>query len=201
MSSDTHAQRILSLARQKGLLRASDLDAIEAPRVVLTRMTSAGLLERVSRGLYRLPISAGSEYEGLATVAAKVPQAVFCMLTALQFHELTTQLPRQVWIAMPRGSHVPRLDYPPIKMVQMTGAVYTAGIEEHLRDGVTLRVYSAAKTVADCFKHRNKIGLDVALEALKDARAERMASADDLWRYAKVCRVANVMRPYLEAIE
>ena len=201
MSSDTHAQRILSLARQKGLLRASDLDAIEAPRVVLTRLTEAGLLERVSRGLYRLPSHPGSEHEGLATIAAKVPQAVFCLLTALQFHELTTQLPRQVWIAMPRGSHVPRLDYPPIKMVQMTGAVYTAGIEEHLRDGVTLRVYSAAKTVADCFKHRNKIGLDVALEALKDARAERMASADDLWRYAKVCRVANVMRPYLEAIE
>ena len=201
MFSDTHAQRILSLARQKGLLRASDLDAIEAPRVVLTRLTEAGLLERVSRGLYRLPSHPGSEHEGLATIAAKVPQAVFCLLTALQFHELTTQLPRQVWIAMPRGSHVPRVDYPPIKMVQMTGAVYTAGIEEHLRDGVTLRVYSAAKTVADCFKHRNKIGLDVALEALKDARAERMASADDLWRYAKVCRVANVMRPYLEAIE
>ena len=201
MPSRSHAQRILSLARQKGLLRASDLDVIEAPRVVLTRLTETGLLERVSRGLYRLPSSAGSEYEGLATVAAKVPQAVFCLLTALQFHELTTQLPRQVWIAMPRGSHVPRLDYPPIKMVQMTGAVYTAGIEEHLRDGVTLRVYSAAKTVADCFKHRNKIGLDVALEALKDARAERMPSADDLWRYAKVCRVANVMRPYLEAIE
>ena len=201
MSSDTHAQRILSLARQKGLLRASDLDAIEAPRVVLTRLIEGGLLERVSRGLYRLPSHPGSEHEGLATVAAKVPQAVFCLLTALQFHELTTQLPRQVWIAIPRGSHVPRLDYPPIKMVQMTGAVYTAGIEEHLRDGVTLRVYSAAKTVADCFKHRNKIGMDVALEALKDARAERMASADDLWRYAKVCRVANVMRPYLEAIE
>ncbi len=201
MSSDTHAQRILSLARQKGLLRASDLDAIEAPRVVLTRLIEGGLLERVSRGLYRLPSHPGSEHEGLATIAAKVPQAVFCLLTALQFHELTTQLPRQVWIAMPRGSHVPRVDYPPIKMVQMTGAVYTAGIEEHLRDGVTLRVYSAAKTVADCFKHRNKIGLDVALEALKDARAERMASADDLWRYAKVCRVANVMRPYLEAIE
>ena len=200
MSSDTHAQRIISLAKQKGLLRASDLDAIEAPRVVLTRLTEAGLLERVSRGLYRLPSHPGSEHEGLATVAAKVPQAVFCLLTALQFHELTTQLPRQVWIAMPRGSHLPRLDYPPIKMVQMTGAVYTAGIEEHLRDGVTLSVYSAAKTVADCFKHRNKIGLEVALEALKDARAERMASADDLWRYAKVCRVAHVMRPYLEAI-
>ena len=201
MLADTHTQRVLHLASQKGLLRASDLDAIEAPRVVLTRLIEGGLLERVSRGLYRLPSHPGSEHEGLATIAAKVPQAVFCLLTALQFHELTTQLPRQVWIAMPRGSHLPRLDYPPIKMVQMTGAVYTAGIEEHLRDGVTLRVYSAAKTVADCFKHRNKIGLDVALEALKDARAERMASADDLWRYAKVCRVANVMRPYLEAIE
>ena len=200
MSSDTHAQRILSLARQKGLLRASDLDAIEAPRVVLTRLIEGGLLERVSRGLYRLPSHPGSEHEGLATIAAKVPQAVFCLLTALQFHELTTQLPRQVWIAMPRGSHVPRLDYPPIKMVQMTGAVYTAGIEEHLRDGVTLRVYSAAKTVADCFKHRNKIGLDVALEALKDARARSKASVDDIWRFAKICRVANVMRPYLESV-
>ena len=199
--ADTHSQRVLDLASQKGLLRASDLDAIDAPRVVLTRLIAAGLLDRVGRGLYRLPGHPISEHEGLMVVATKAPQAVFCLLTALQFHGLTTQLPRQVWIAMPRGSHVPRVDYPPIKMVQMTGAVYTAGIEEHLRDGVTLRVYSAAKTVADCFKHRNKIGLDVALEALKDARAERMASADDLWRYAKVCRVANVMRPYLEAIE
>jgi len=201
MLSNTHSQRVLDLARQKGLLRTSDLDAIDAPRVVLTRLTAAGLLEKVGRGLYRLPSHLGLEHEGLAAVATKVPQAVFCLLTALQFHELTTQLPRQIWIAMPRGSHVPRIDYPPIKMVQMTGAVYTAGIEEHLRDGVKLRVYSAAKTVVDCFKHRNKIGLDVALEALKDVRAKRKATADDLWRYAKICRVTNVMRPYLEATE
>lgn len=201
MLPDTHSQRVLDLARHKGLLRASDLDAIDAPRVVLTRLTAAGLLNKVGRGLYRLPGHSGSEHEGLAAIATKVPQAVFCLLTALQFHELTTQLPRQIWIAMPRGSHVPRIDYPPIKMVQMTGEVYTTGIEEHLCDGVKLRIYCAAKTVADCFKHRNKIGLDVALEALKDARAKRKATADDLWRYAKVCRVANVMRPYLEAIE
>ena len=201
MLADTHTQRVLDLASQKGLLRASDLDAIEAPRVVLTRLTAAGLLDKVERGLYRLPSHSGSEHEGLATVAARVPQAVFCLLTALQFHELTTQLPRQVWIAMPRGSHVPRIDYPPIKMVQMTGDVYTEGIETVERDGVKLRVYGVAKTVADCFKHRNKIGLDVALEALKDVRAKRRASADDLWRYAKICRVANVMRPYLEAVE
>lgn len=201
MLSDTHSQRVLDLAGQKGLLRTSDLDAIDAPRVVLTRLTAAGLLDRVGRGLYRLPSQPGSEHEGLAAIATKVPQAVFCLLTALQFHELTTQLPRQVWIAMPRGSHVPRVDFPPIKMVQMTGKVYTAGIEKHLRDGVTLRVYGVAKTVADCFKHRNKIGLDVALEALKDVRARRKATADDLWRYAKICRVTNVMRPYMEAVE
>lgn len=134
-------------------------------------------------------------------VAAKAPQAVFCLLTALQFHGLTTQLPRQIWIAMPRGSHAPRIDWPPIRMVQMTGDAHAAGIEEHLRDCVTLRVYSAAKTVVDCFKHRNKIGLDVALEALKDAWRARKASVDDLWlRYAKVCRVANVMLPYMEVV-
>ncbi len=201
MPADTHVQRVLEMANQKGLLRASDLDAIEAPRVVLTRLTSAGLLDRIGRGLYRLPAHQGSEHEGMATIAAKVPQAVFCLLTALQFHELTTQLPRQIWIAMPRGSHAPRIDYPPVKMVQMTGDAYTAGVEEHVRDGVTLRVYGAAKTVVDCFKHRNKIGVDVALEALKDVRTKRKASVDELWQYAKICRVANVMRPYLEAVE
>ncbi len=201
MVANTHIQRVLDLVRREGLLRASDLGAIKAPRVVLTRLVAAGLLDKVGRGLYRLPSHPGSEHEGLATVATKVPQAVFCLLTALQFHELTTQLPRQVWIAMPRGSHVPRIDYPPIKMVQMTGDVYSEGIETVERDGVKLRIYGVAKTVADCFKHRNKIGLDVALEALKDVRAKRRASADELWRYAKLCRVANVMRPYLEAVE
>ena len=200
MLSETHTQRILDLASQRGLLRASDLDAISSPRVILTRMTAAGLLERVGRGLYRLPGAQVTEFESLALVATRVPQAVFCLLTALQFHGLTTQLPRQVWIAMPRGSHAPRFDYPPIKMVQFTGEAYTAGVEEVERDGVKLRVYGVAKTVADCFKHRNKIGLDVALEALKDARTRNKASSDDIWRFAKVCRVANVMRPYLESI-
>ena len=200
MLADTHTQRVLDLASQKGLLRASDLNAIDAPRIVLTRLTAAGLLDKVGRGLYRLPSHSGTEHESLATVATKVPQAVFCLLSALQFHELTTQLPRQVWIAMPRGSHAPRIDYPPIKMVQMTGSVYAEGIETVERDGVELRVYGVAKTVADCFKHRNKIGLDVALEALKDVRAKRRATADDLWHYTKLCHVANVMRPYLEAV-
>jgi predicted transcriptional regulator of viral defense system len=200
----SHTQKVLQLVRKNGPLRASDLAAAGVPRVVLTRMTASGQLERAARGLYRLPGADSSEHEGLVTVASKVPQAVICLLSALQFHGLTTQLPWQVWIAMPRGSHVPRLDYPPIKMVQFTGEAYTHGIETHVRDGVRLQVYSAAKTVADCFKHRNKIGMDVALEALKDARApergDSRASFDELWRSAKVCRVANVMRPYMEAL-
>ena len=200
MPIDTHARQILQLVRQKGFLRASDLASTGVPRVVLARMTAGGLLERAARGLYRLPNSTGSEYESLLMVAKKVPQGVFCLLSALQFHGLTTQLPRQVWLAMPRGSHAPRIDYPPLKMVQFSGESYGEGIETHVRDQVSMRIYSAAKTVADCFKHRNKIGLDVALEALKDARAQGKASADDLWRYAKVCRVANVMRPYMEAL-
>ncbi len=200
MPPSMHTQRVLDLLGQKGLLRTSDLDAAQIPRVVLTRMTIAGLLERVERGLYRLPDAQVSEYEGLLTVATKVPQAVFCLLTALQFHELTTQLPQHIWIAMPRGSHTPRIGYPPIKMVQFAGEAYSAGIETVERDGCTLHVYGVAKTVADCFKYRNKIGIDVALEALKDARTRNKASMDDIWHYAKVCRVANVMRPYLESI-
>ncbi len=196
----THTERLLKLARQKGLLRSSDLDALGVPRVYLTRLTASSRLEKVGRGLYRLPESALFEHDSLAIIATRVPQAVFCLLTALQFHELTTQLPRQIWIAMPRGSHLPRIDYPPVKMVQYSGAAYAQGIEGHERDQVMLRVYSVAKTVVDCFKHRNKIGLDVALEALREARERKKVSADELWRYAKICRVANVMRPYLEAL-
>jgi predicted transcriptional regulator of viral defense system len=195
-----HTDRLLQLARQKGLLRASDLAALGIPRVYLTRLTAGGKLAKTGRGLYRLAGTPLSESESLAIVAARAPQAVFCLLTALQFHGLTTQLPRQVWIALPQGSHVPRIDYPPVKLIQYTGDAFTQGIETHRIDQVALRVYSVAKTVADCFKHRNKIGLDVALEALKDARSQKKTSADDLWRYAKICRVANVMRPYLEAV-
>jgi predicted transcriptional regulator of viral defense system len=201
MHTDTHSQRILDLARRKGMLRAGDLKETGAARVTLTRLTASGQLERVGRGLYRLPGSQTSEHETLVTIAARVPQAVFCLLTALQFHGITTQLPRQVWIAMPRGSHVPKIDYPPVRMIQSTGEAYAEGIEVFERDQVSLKVYGVAKTVADCFKYRNKIGLDVALEALRDARSQKKASADELWHFAKICRVANVMRPYLESME
>ncbi|GAB2881491.1 type IV toxin-antitoxin system AbiEi family antitoxin domain-containing protein [Uliginosibacterium flavum] len=197
----SHSQRVLELAHQKGTLRAADLTPQGLPRVVLTRLAASGQLERVGRGLYRLPNSEVSEHDSLVQIARKVPQAVICLLSALQFHELTTQLPRQVWIAMPRGSHTPKIDYPPVKMLQFSGAAYSEGIEVVERDQVNLRVYSVAKTVADCFKHRNKIGLDVALEALREVIAKRKASNDEIWQFAQVCRVSNVMRPYLEALE
>jgi predicted transcriptional regulator of viral defense system len=200
MPQPTQTQRVLELVRQHGWLRSRDLHMVGASRVMLTRLMASGQLEKVGRGLYRLPQAPMSADESLAAVAIKVPQAVFCLLTALQFHGLTTQSPRQVWLAMPRGSHAPRIDYPPLRMVQYSGVAYAEGIEIFERDQVLLRVYGVAKTVADCFKHRSAIGLDVALEALKEARAGQRASADDLWRFAKICRVANVMRPYLEAI-
>jgi predicted transcriptional regulator of viral defense system len=197
---DTQTQRVLDLASQRGLLRASHLQELGIARVVLSRLTASGQLERVGRGVYRLPDAQGAEHESLATIAVKVPQAVFCLLTALQIHELTTQLPRQVWIAMPQGSHVPKMDYPPVKMVQFSGEAYAQGIEAVRADQVELRVYGVAKTIADCFKHRNKVGLDVAIEALREALAANKTNANDLWRFAKICRVANVMRPYLEAL-
>ena len=200
MHIDTQTQRVLDLVRQMGTLRPTNLQDIDIPRVVLTRLTASGQLEKVGRGLYRLPDAPISEQESLVTIAVKVPQAVFCLLTALQIHELTTQLPHQIWIAMPQGSHTPKTDYPPVKMVQFTGEAYSEGIEVIHADRVKLQVYGVAKTIADCFKHRNKIGLDLAIEALKDALAQKKATANDLWRFAKICRVANVMRPYLETL-
>jgi len=197
---DTQAQRVLDLARRIGILRPIHLKNIGIPPVVLTRLSDSNQLEKLGRGLYRLSDAPVSELESLSAIAVKVPQAIFCLLTALQIHELTTQLPRQVWIALPRGSHTPKIDYPPVKMVQMTGEAFSEGIEVIQADQVALRVYCVAKTVADCFKHRNKIGLDVAIEALRDALAQKKASANDLWRFAKICRVANVMRPYLETL-
>ena len=194
-------QRALDLAAQHPLLRSSHFLEAGIPRIILTRLARSGQLEQLGDGLYRLPNVGGTEHESLLAVALKLPQAVFCLLTALQFHELTTHIPRKVWIAKPKGSHVPKLAYPPLHMVQFTGAAFTEGIEVVYQDSVPLRMYSVAKTIADCFKHRNKIGIDVALEALKVSRSEDKASVDELWHFAKICRVANVMRPYMEMIE
>ena len=163
-------------------------------------MVATGQLQRVARGLYALPDYESGEHGALMTVAKRAPDVLFCLLTALRIHELTTQAPFEIWIAIGNKEHPPRIDYPPLRTVRFSEVALTAGVETRRFDGTQVRVTSVAKTVADCFKFRNKIGLDVALEALREARRTKKAGSDELWRYAKIDRVTNVMRPYLEAV-
>lgn len=205
---ETNQDCVLDLARTRGLLRPLDLDARGLPRVSLTRLVRQGRLARVGRGLYALPDRPVSAQAALAEVACRHPRAVVCLLSALRFHELTTQAPFEVWLAIPNKARPPRLEYPPLRIVRFSAAALTEGVEEQAIDGVPVRITNLPRTVADCFKYRNKIGLDVALEALKEALKEhgapggqeRRASIDALWRYAQFNRVANVMRPYLESL-
>ena len=200
MPSTTDRVRTLKLARRRQGVTARDLAAAGIHRQVLSRLVESGEIERVVRGVYRLPEHPLTENHGLAMTSAVVPHGVICLLSALQFHGIGTQLPSEVWIAIDRRARRPALKYPPLRVVRYSGAALTEGVESHRIEGQTVRVYNVAKTVADCFKYRNKIGLDVALEALREARRAKKASADALWRYAKINRVANVMRPYLEAV-
>jgi len=155
---------------------------------------------KIGRGTYISSDMDFSENIGLAQVAKRVPHAVVCLLSALLFHDIGTQLPHEVWIAIDRKAAKPRLQYPPVRVLRFSGKALSEGIEEHVIEGVTVGVYNKAKTVADCFKYRKKIGLDVAIEALKNCRQRKLCSNDELWKYSKICRVSNVMKPYLEAI-
>lgn len=197
---DSTAERLIDLVRSQGLIRPCDLVQLGIPRVSLTRAVRRGQLKRVGRGLYGLPGRPVSAHGALAEVARRVPKGVICLLSALRFHGLTTQAPFEIWLAIENKAIAPKLDYPPLRIVRFSGAALAEGVEEHVVDGVTVRLTGVAKTVADCFKYRNKIGLDVALEALREAWREKRMTSDDLWRYAKVCRVANVMRPYLDSL-
>lgn len=197
---DATTEKLVDLVRSRGLIRPRDLEPLEISRISLTRAVRRGELERVGRGLYGLPERQVSEHGALAEVARRVPKGVVCLLSALRFHGLTTQAPFQIWLAIDNKAVAPRLDYPPLRIVRFSGAALTEGVEEHVVDGVVVRITGVAKTVADCFKYRNKIGLDVALEALREAWRERRMTSDDLWRHAKTCRVANVMRPYLDSL-
>lgn len=199
-ASPAASHRLLALARRRGVLRPRDLEPEGLSRETLRRLTAAGDLERRGRGLYVVPDAAASEHEMLAAVSARVPHAVVCLLSALRFHELTTQNPSEVWLAIDRKARAPAVGDLPLRIVRFSGKARVKGIEEHDIDGVTVRIYNPAKTVADCFKYRRKIGMDVALEALRDYWRSRRGTMDELWRYAAVCRVTNVMRPYLEAV-
>lgn len=188
------------MMRTAGILRPRDLDAQGIPREYLRRLVEDGSIKRISRGLYSLVDAEMTESHDLAEVAKGIPQGVFCLISALQYHGLTTQIAYQVWIAIDPKARLPKKPATPIKIVRFSGEALTSGIEEKRIEKVPVRIYCPAKTVADCFKYRNKIGLDVALEALRDCWKLRLCSMDELWRYAKICRVSNVMRPYLESL-
>lgn len=198
----TMESAVLALAERRPLLRAHDLTTQALPTVVLSRLVAAGKLERVARGVYSLPGRALSEHRSLAEVALRAPRGVVCLLSALRVHGIGTQAPFEVWLAIPphTPTPTPRLDQPALRVVRMSGPALSEGVEPIGIDGVQVPVFNANKTVADCFKYRNKIGMDVALEALRDGWAQRKLTMEALWHYAAINRVANVMRPYLESV-
>lgn len=187
--------------RHSGVLRTSRALALGIHPRTLYRLRDSGRLAVVSRGVYRLAELPEPSQPDLVVVATRVPQAVVCLISALSFHGITTQVPHEVQIALPRGRRRPQLDHPPIRVFQLTGKAYTEGIETHSIEGVPVRIYSPEKTIADCFKFRNKIGLDVAVEALKLGRERKRVSIMSLLHHARICRVERVMRPYLEALQ
>ncbi len=194
---------ILELARTRGVLRSRDLSsrAGGSYRVALSALSRQGKLVRVARGLYALPEHERREHAALGEMAIRYPSAVFCLLTALQVHGLGTQSPHEIWIAIGNKARVPSVDYPPLRVARFSDESLGYGVAQLSADGVVqIPVTDIAKTIADCFKYRNKIGLDVALEALRDAWRSKRVTMDELVEAAKVCRVSNVIRPYLESL-
>ncbi len=201
MNVDT-VSALRTVFRDATVKRSRDLEAAGISRVTLAGALRVGEVERIGRGLYRLPESPVGEKHSLVMAAKRVPRGVVCLLSALRFHDLTTQNPHEVWLALPRHGWRPAQakDAQSLRLVWLSPAAFAFGVETHDVEGVTLKVYSAAKTVADCFKYRNKIGLDVALEALREAWLAKRCTTDELMQAARVCRVAHVMRPYLESL-
>lgn len=196
----TPRAKVIQLAKKRGLISASDLKPLGISRNLLYALCNEGMLARVGVGSYALASADPHPYDSLVEISRRSPQAVISLVSALAFHELTTQIPFQVWITLPKGAWVPKIDYPPVVATHVSEKAYGYGIEKHKVSGRTIRVYSPAKTVADCFKFRRKVGQDVALEALKDVLAQRKATPGELMAAAKVNRMAQVMRPYLEAL-
>jgi predicted transcriptional regulator of viral defense system len=190
----------LGLVRELGLVRPGDLEERGISRRHLSKLADKGVIERLARGLYAAPGAAVSELQSLAETAKLYPNAVVCLLSALQLHGLTTQMPRRVWVAIDGNARKPTRATVSLEVVRFTGRALSEGIEQHMISGVAVKVYSVGKTVADCFKLRSRIGLDVAVEALRDALRERRVTVDELLRYGRVCRVEQVMSPYVEAL-
>ena len=202
MSEKAILENIWSCKRfmSEGLCDPLNSKRLAVSREYLRQLRTRGVIERVGHGLYRLRASELTVHHSLVEASRRVPHGTICLLSALRYHQVTTQSPHEVWVAVDRKARHPRIKDFPIRIVSFSGLALTEGLEEHLIEGVPVQIYSLAKTVADCFKYRNKIGLDVALEALREALRAKRISVDRLWLYAKICRVAKVIRPYLEAM-
>jgi predicted transcriptional regulator of viral defense system len=196
----THTDRLLRLAAERQIVRTRDARALGIPPNYLGRLVHKGLLKKVRRGLYASPTFSKAENATFVEAASQLPKGVVCLLSALRFHDLTTQSPRDVWMAIGQKSWAPKNSSISIRLVRMSGQSLSFGIKEYKIAGTMVHVFNPAKTVADCFKFRNKIGLDVAIEALRESRRRKKVSMDELWAAAKVCRVANVIRPYMESL-
>jgi predicted transcriptional regulator of viral defense system len=196
----TDRERLVGLARKRTFLTAREVSEAGIHSHQLTRLVAEGTIERIARGCYRLAAADATEHHGLALVAAAAPAGVICLLSALSFHAIGTQLPFEVWLAIERGSRAPKVPYPRLRIVRFSGAAFHEGIEHHEVESQRVRVYSVAKTLADLFKARNRVGLDVAIEALREAWRDRRFTMAELDRASRVCRVERVMRPYVEGI-
>lgn len=197
MDSDK-VESILEIADEKGILRPKDVEEEGLPRQYVYRLYDEERLEKVGRGLYKLPDKVFTINERVIEASRKVSHGVICLISALEFHDMTTQIPRKVWMAIEVKAREPEMEFP-MEIIRMSGDAFEEGIEEHEVDNVNIRVYNPAKTVADCFKFRSKIGLEVCLDALRDFRRQNMGTMDDIWKYAKINRVQNIIRPYMEA--
>lgn len=200
MARETLTNRVIRYAQEHGFVRPRDLNRLRVPRMTLKRLVDEGRLIRRARGVYTLPDYDPTEHTDLAAVAKRAPGAIICLLSALRFHEITTQNPFEVWIMVERTAWRPRIEHPPVRVVRASGRALAEGIDKHTIEGTQVSITTPAKTVADCFKYRSKVGTDVAIEALRECWRQRKGTMDEIHRYATIDRVANVMRPYMESL-
>ncbi len=198
--AQTKTEKLVELVQRQHIIRPRDLERFRIPRNYLTRLVKRGQLQKLERGIYTTETLPASEHISLLEVSRKVPKAVICLLSALSFLQIGTQVPHEVWIAIDVKAWAPRITSPTVRIIRFSGDALYFGVEEKQVIGGKIRVFSPAKTVADCFKLRHKIGMDVALEALRECYRQKKASMNELFEAAKVCRVGNVMRPYLESL-
>ena len=199
-ASNNSENAILKMVRKTGVVRAREIRKAGLHPEYLRKLCKSGQLIRTGRGLYVLADGDFTEHHSLAEACKRVPHGIICLLSALSYHEIGTQNPHEVWMAIDRAMRKPKVDYPPIRIFRFSGVSLREGIEEKKIEGVSVRIYNAAKTVADCFKYRNKVGIDVAIEALKECWRYRRCTIEELVYYARICRVGNIMQPYMEAI-